>query len=185
MNISLFQTSNPIKDHLKKNQTDQQLSSKLYGPPLPLPLPCHSHWGHCRLPFMVSQNFFCTNCLQYSHLSKLLCCECYIVQDHVIWCALGNYLDSWGALHIWSIQNNQLTGCREYCRHVKSQYLKCCSLEPRTKRLRGRASKDLHSFMSKIPELWSLQRTHNKYHQDTELSFIAATFGDANTGWFF
>ena len=54
---------------------------------------------------------------------------------------VATHLDPWGAFVYFFCQqtNNML----QKCRNVISQHLKCCSWEPRSRRLCGRASQDL------------------------------------------
>ena len=72
--------------------------------------------------------------------------------------------------------NKRINRHIKYCIGVILQYMVCCSLEPRTRRLRSRASKDPHRFLSKIPESVITSKIANKHQEDTDLSVYYCNF---------
>ena len=59
-------------------------------------------------------------------------------------------------------------------------YVNCCSLESRSRRPCGRASKDLYGFLSKIPICDHVKDSRINNIKTANRLFISATFGDTN-----
>lgn len=67
----------------------------------------------------------------------------YPLRGHRLLYHARQHIWTYGVLSFISSANKRITCCRKYCRYVTSQYLKCCSWEPRLRKLYGRASQDL------------------------------------------